>query len=734
MIIEKITLDNFRIHEHLEFEPVANGINSINGNNGAGKSTIVDAFSWALFGTRLHGLKNAAYIKEGIDPKDKDVKVVADIKIENRKLRVVRQITNIKGTTSCWVYSLKNDKYEEVAGPAVTHAETYIRRELGLDQDGFLTSVFIQQKQVDEIVNATPAQRSKTIERLIGIDAISNGIKQAKEDARDLQKSANNINRGNLTEIEEEIDIQQEKLDLAKKELDRYKKEYIRIEKKHKDLEDYIEKEDNKKTSYNNKENEYRNKKSILKELKSSINADYELFQKIKKRTVLVDNIEDLEKEKEVLTEKKKDIDTKVVELGVLIKHNEEILKNEINKKLIEKEEELRTRLDEFINMRNKTDDEISVCNAEVKRLNNYIKMIDKGISKCPTCGGKIETKESHKIEIEKELEENKLSLNKLLSNKEKIIKNIDKANGLINGIENQKLILEKQDVAQKELKEQRNNIKDLKSTKIEIDTKLSVIQNKIDEYNDNKRNQEFRKELVDKIKTQEEKYEEDLEYLKEEAIKLKEEQNTLDSNLPDKKREFKMLDKEYKEVYANKNTFKERVKQEEEKIVILNRQYEENKKAEKEYQLIINNLNIINQSIETLSKFKEDRLYKSIPKLTASASDILYKFTEGDFVELILDDKFNCSVKTKKGQIRSVEQLSGGELSSAAIALRLAISLFLSNSSDNLLIMDEVLVSLTEERAKLALEVISSIENTQIILIAHSGYANEMADKIINL
>ena len=55
MIIEKITLDNFRIHEHLEFEPVANGINSINGNNGAGKSTIVDAFSWALFGTRLHG-------------------------------------------------------------------------------------------------------------------------------------------------------------------------------------------------------------------------------------------------------------------------------------------------------------------------------------------------------------------------------------------------------------------------------------------------------------------------------------------------------------------------------------------------------------------------------------------------------------------------------------------------------------------------------------------------------
>jgi uncharacterized protein PFB0145c len=734
MIIEKITLHNFRIHEYLEFKPVSEGINTINGTNGAGKSTIVDAFSWALFGTRLHGLKNANYIKEGINPKEEDVKVIANIKIDNRHLKIVRQILNDKGTTNCWVYSLVDGEYIQVAGPAVTHSESYIRREIGLDQDGFLTSVFIQQKQVDEIINATPTQRSKTIEKLIGIDSISNGIKEAKSDSRDLQKAASVIRRGDLDSIIETIDNQKEDIKKTERQLNLFLTDFRNIEKEYNKLNDYIVKEEDKKNKYEYNKNSYINKKELLKELKKSIDEDYTLYKSLKNSTTTINNINELISNKENLLSTQNKLNSDIANIKVLIKNNEDIIKTEINKALIDKEDELKISLDKFKEKLSNIEDNLSVNNAEIKRLENYLKLIEKGVSKCPTCGSEIDSNHLHKEEIDKELLENKENLNKNISNKEKIKNNINKANNLINDLNNQKEILNKQSKAKDELKKQRENLNTLNSKKIEIDTNLSVIQNKIDEYNDNKRNQELRKKLQEKINKQQDKYDKDLKSLKEEAEKLKKEQDNLDKEFNNKKKAFKNLDNKYRKVYADIEKYKERKTQEEQKLEILNKQYDDNKKAEKEYDNIINNLNIINQSIETLSNFKEDRLYKSIPKLTATASDILYKFTEGDFVELILDDKFNCSVKTKKGLIRAVEQLSGGELSSAAIALRLAISFFLSNSTDNLLILDEVLVSLTEQRAKLALEVISSIENTQIILIAHNGYANEMADKIINL
>ena len=62
MILKKVIIENIRSHEYLEFEPASIGVTAISGENGAGKSTIVDAFSWSLFGTRLHGLRNKNYI------------------------------------------------------------------------------------------------------------------------------------------------------------------------------------------------------------------------------------------------------------------------------------------------------------------------------------------------------------------------------------------------------------------------------------------------------------------------------------------------------------------------------------------------------------------------------------------------------------------------------------------------------------------------------------------------
>ena len=68
------------------------------------------------------------------------------------------------------------------------------------------------------------------------------------------------------------------------------------------------------------------------------------------------------------------------------------------------------------------------------------------------------------------------------------------------------------------------------------------------------------------------------------------------------------------------------------------------------------------------------------------------------------------------------------------AIALRLAISLFLNGNSNGLIVMDEVLVSQSKNREQNILDTIANLNNSQIILIAHSDLANSLADKTFSL
>ena len=156
--------------------------------------------------------------------------------------------------------------------------------------------------------------------------------------------------------------------------------------------------------------------------------------------------------------------------------------------------------------------------------------------------------------------------------------------------------------------------------------------------------------------------------------------------------------------------------------------------KAAEDYNNLSKQLELINYSMKTLSEFKDLRIKTAIPSLSSIASEILNKFTNGDFIELKLNEQFEASVVTSTGKERSVSVLSGGELSAVAIALRLAIALFLQDGTQSLLILDEVLVSMSEDRQQQILETISSLSSSQIILIAHSQVANSFADKVIDL
>ena len=161
---------------------------------------------------------------------------------------------------------------------------------------------------------------------------------------------------------------------------------------------------------------------------------------------------------------------------------------------------------------------------------------------------------------------------------------------------------------------------------------------------------------------------------------------------------------------------------------------YKRCKEASENYERLHNQITIMNLTNQSLIKFKEQRIKNSIPELTDIASEILARFTDNKFTQLILTDKFETFVVTENNVKRPVSQLSGGELSAAAIALRLAIALFLNNGQQHLLILDEVLTAMSSDRSQLILETITSLTNAQIILIAHNDGINSFADKVVHL
>src|SRR5699024_12151424 len=117
--------------------------------------------------------------------------------------------------------------------------------------------------------------------------------------------------------------------------------------------------------------------------------------------------------------------------------------------------------------------------------------------------------------------------------------------------------------------------------------------------------------------------------------------------------------------------------------------------------QKLMSNLSVASSTVSDLDEFKRTRVETAVPLIAGYASNFISQFTDGKFVRLELDTKFNSHVMMSDGTKRSVSELSGGELSSAAIALRLAIAMLFNGGNEKTsLILDEVLISMDNERA----------------------------------
>lgn len=737
MILKKVIIENIRSHEYLEFEPASIGVTAISGENGAGKSTIVDAFSWSLFGTRLHGLRNKNYIREGVDAKEKTVQVTSYIRVGNTDFMIKRKITSNEGACECKVFSYNEEigDWEFESGPAVTHAESFIRSILNIDEKGFLSSVFIQQKQVDQIVSASPTERGQVIEKLIGVSAITESTKLAREESRALQRAADIIQPGSLEDEKAKVDEFKIKVTTAKDNLKEVEETLKTLEQElvvlrateqaETELQNHL---DSLNTSLDNvkKDDSYlkENLKNYTKILKdnSEISIDYKLKEIIEEELS-----ESLEKEKAIQNE--------LNNINIQITRYTSLFEETLNYDEIKAAyDETTDKYNDLMNKKSVLDEALMGLKVKVKSVKQHLELLKSGAAECPVCGHPILNPEEEFKKHTEEQNENKKEFKQI---KEELTELEEAISKIGNDKTQYEVLLEK-------ATEQVNSVDDFKKAKENKQTKeaelnsIQLVINKNREQLADINANEKHRDLINTAKEQVTISEQRLKDNKKERARLEKEISTLNV-LP--KSTYKVLLnnlKEKEDLLVKTNIQKASLDGELKLIVEQAKQavqdYKRCKEASENYERLHNQITIMNLTNQSLIKFKEQRIKNSIPELTDIASEILARFTDNKFTQLILTDKFETFVITENNVKRPVSQLSGGELSAAAIALRLAIALFLNNGQQHLLILDEVLTAMSSDRSQLILETITSLTNAQIILIAHNDGINSFADKVVHL
>ena len=169
MIFTKLKLNNFKSHEHTVIS-FNKGISVIVGENGAGKSTILEAISFALF--KQHTGKR---IDDLVRNNAQTMSVELEFTSNNRQYKIVREKkSNLK--SSIYKKTSPESGYAHICtGDKEVASE--IRQILDIDSDLFLNAIYIRQGEIAELVDKTPAEKKLMIGKLLGLDSLEKAWK-----------------------------------------------------------------------------------------------------------------------------------------------------------------------------------------------------------------------------------------------------------------------------------------------------------------------------------------------------------------------------------------------------------------------------------------------------------------------------------------------------------------------------------------------------------------------------
>jgi exonuclease SbcC len=185
MRLNRLRLLNFRQHadSDLVFET---GLTGIIGPNGVGKSTLLEAIAWALYGgdTARGGKESIRFSRA---PARAQVRVELEFELGGHKYRVVRGLT---------LAELYLDDGEQPIANSATAVGEMLQRRLGMTRSEFFNTYFTGQKELAVMAALTATERAQFLSRVLGYERLRVAQELVEQKRRDLRNEIAGMRSG----------------------------------------------------------------------------------------------------------------------------------------------------------------------------------------------------------------------------------------------------------------------------------------------------------------------------------------------------------------------------------------------------------------------------------------------------------------------------------------------------------------------------------------------------------
>ena len=480
-------------HEIVEWDKIINEpIFLITGKTGSGKSTLFDAFVYALYNKTTSGKDIASLRTKTADDKTRTT-VIFDFELKNKLYRVERTLAytkkgNKNQTSGKVALTEIVDNNENVLATKEQDVKEKIEQIIGLDDKQFCQLIILPQGKFKDFLLSKSSEKKETLRSLFNTFFYQKFIDKLSAYAKEQDNDYKIKERELITKFDQFIF--DEKLD---------KFEFLKEENF-----------ENVNIQINNQGNIISEKENVLTNLNKELENLREEHAKITKLNDKFVEFDELkEKYEEIIKE-----ENNIIEIQNIIKKLEELEKNidrisEYNK-LITKENELVKKKEnlekDFKDYSNKRDSNVKLGEqlevekkgieviknklAEVKYFYDNISAFELAFKEKKECETKLKEFDKNKLELSK-YKENILKLEQ--SNKQEL----QKSESLKTNISKIDLSIVKKEVEVEKLEKYKNEKSSLEKNKVELEAKIdklnilrqkqSDLKNKIEELEKNK-------------------------------------------------------------------------------------------------------------------------------------------------------------------------------------------------------------------------------------------------------
>jgi len=389
MVPNKLKLSNFTSYgtNVPELDFTSFHMAAISGQNGAGKSSLLDSITWCLWGSSRLGDSTDQLIRLG----QQIMFVEFSFQLDGHLYTVKRQrVLKGGGTTSLEFLSgsASSPQAHNLTEGTIKATQQKIIDTLHLTYETFVNSAFIRQGHADEFTTKGPSDRKRILADILGLAHYEVLEEKAKEKVKEVQTKLQLLEY-QLLEIEAELSQKEERekaLSEAEKEAEEAEKELKQVEQRIKLIEAEEKIISVKIKSLEEAEERIKTAHKELEDLKLQISlkerSQSEYQEVLKQRKEIEDNFSKLKG----FIEKKKTLDSKRSDL---ITVKDELA--DLQKVIIERD-----------NKRNQAITELQVqikkLQTETEQLETQNKHLKEHKDSCPTCGQAIGIEKNSEI------------------------------------------------------------------------------------------------------------------------------------------------------------------------------------------------------------------------------------------------------------------------------------------------------------------------------------------------